>query len=178
VKDRRRKVGLYVVSKSAPLPFDEWLRERGGARAPNAQAALAQWFDQVDKWSADVVRAHRGSSHAKLARPIRAELDFVRRLVESVDSQTDRHFVVAEAMRLMRAVRDLEHNLALSQNVEGKRRSLASLPKARRSKKPPRRYTRQQLSEALAAANGKKYVAAKALGCDVKTFRKYLRLQS
>jgi hypothetical protein len=172
VKPRGRKVGLYVT-RSSTLPFDQWVRQHGRDRAANAQTELMRWFDHVEQWRKHIARIHRGSSHAKLARALREELDFVRGLVESVDRQNDKHFVVLQAMRLMRSVRDLEHNLALLNTVEARRKQTATLSKARRSKKCP--YTRAQYDAALAQSGGKQYRLAELLDCAVKTLTKYGR---
>ena len=169
---RRRSIGLYVFPP--PVSLEDWLQYET-AEAPNAQAALAQWFDQVPEWCRQVIRRHPRSSHAKLARLILDKASFVQRLVESVHRQDDKHFVVLQTMHFMRAVRDLEHNLALLATVESRRRSNAALPKARRSPRKPR-YTRAQCKVAYAEAGGKLWRMAEILNCDPGTASKYCDL--
>lgn len=176
MKRPRTVVGLYTVPRSRRISFGKWL-QLARQRAPNAQTELTQWFDRVQAWCQQIKRDHPRTSHAQLARGILAEFDFVRRLVEGMDAPAaDKHYTVLQAMMLMRAVRDLEHNLALLKTVDSRRRSTAQLAKARRSKKCP--YTQAQYDAAKNDAGGKFYRLAELLKHDQKTVRKYGRPSS
>jgi DNA-binding helix-hairpin-helix protein with protein kinase domain len=164
-----------MLPRARGMSFGKWL-QLSGKRAPNAQSALTQWFDRVLAWTQQIKRDHPRTSHAQLAQRILAEINLVRGLVERIDAQADKHFIVLEAMMLMRAVRDLEHNLALLKTVDSRRRSTAQLGKARRSKKCP--YTQAQYDDAASQAGGKLYRLAALLKHDAKTVRKYGRPSS
>lgn len=119
------KVGLYRISKPVRINMDEpgaVLPPREAQRPPNSHVALRQFLAGQKDRAERVIRDFPRTPHAKLAAKILDEVDFIGRLVETVNEQADKYHVIHRAMLFMRRVRDLDHNLALYETVETQRK--------------------------------------------------------
>jgi len=159
---RTRKVGLYEFSSErlkVNLTDPQSIEQAKVWRAnvpPNAQTALRDWFSNLKKSCADIKRKHRGTSHATLAGGVAAKLNFVKRLIEGIDTQSDHHFVVLKAMQFAQLVRDLEHNLALLNAVETQRKINAARLAANTKITPSRYRAAAQQTEGMGRGRRKR----------------------
>jgi hypothetical protein len=128
MKRSYRRVGLFRIPLRVPKQHAEWGEQL--TDSPNSHVALRQWLDRVEAWATTVRRTHRGKSHAVLASRILGKVGLLRRLVETIDQQSDRHFVLTEAIHFARDVRDLEMNLALLSSVQVQRKVNAGRKRA------------------------------------------------